>query len=229
MGDVSHAGHRERMRKRLRAADSLDGFSEHEILEMLLFFIYPRGNTNDVAHRLIDRYGSIKGLKNAPVGELSEVGGIGVGCSESLRFLGMVYDHVADYEDEKLYLDDFRFAHDYIYKLLSSERKEKLLVFCLDKTGRLVKTVSCTSKSSGEINVDMIQLVKTMLASGCEAVLIAHNHPNTISQPSSGDITFTRRLLGILSQFRIPMYDHCIVGVDGVLSMRKNGIIHENE
>ena len=57
-----HDGHRERMRLRFRETGSFDGFSEHEIIEMLLFYTHPRRNTNEIAHELIDRFGSIAGI-----------------------------------------------------------------------------------------------------------------------------------------------------------------------
>ena len=51
---ADHGGHRERMRKRFKESGNFKGFSEHEILEMLLFYIVPRKNTNDIAHELIN-------------------------------------------------------------------------------------------------------------------------------------------------------------------------------
>ena len=47
-----HDGHRKRMKDRFLVT-GLEGMSEHEILEMLLFYCIPRSNTNDIAHRLI--------------------------------------------------------------------------------------------------------------------------------------------------------------------------------
>ena len=70
---ADHGGHRERMRKRFKESGNFKGFSEHEILEMLLFYIVPRKNTNDIAHELIKKFGSLNSVLNASVEELSSV------------------------------------------------------------------------------------------------------------------------------------------------------------
>ena len=57
MGSNVHVGHRDRMRERFLLAGP-DGFADHELLEMLLYGVIPRGNTNEIAHRLLDEFGS---------------------------------------------------------------------------------------------------------------------------------------------------------------------------
>ena len=79
-----HSGHRDRMRTRFRIANSIDGFEEHEVLEMLLYNIIPRVNTNETAHRLLSRFGNIRSVLSADVTELCKVEGVGVKCAEQL-------------------------------------------------------------------------------------------------------------------------------------------------
>ena len=55
-----HEGHRERMRERFRAS-GLDGFASHEILEFLLYHTHSRCDTNEIAHKLIEAFGSLPG------------------------------------------------------------------------------------------------------------------------------------------------------------------------
>ena len=80
-----HENHRDRMRKRF-LRDGLDHFEKHEVIEMLLFGLIPRRNTNDIAHRLIDRFGSIAGIIDAPYSEIIKVKGIGEKGAISLKF-----------------------------------------------------------------------------------------------------------------------------------------------
>ena len=70
-----HSGHRERLRKRFLATGS-DGFNEHELLELILFYSLRRVNTNEIAHRLIDKFGSISAVLDAEKSELVSVKGI---------------------------------------------------------------------------------------------------------------------------------------------------------
>jgi len=68
-----NAGHRQRMQKRFYEV-GFEGFAPHEIIEFILFYSIPRVDTNKIAHRLIDRYGSVKGVLDADVEELKRFG-----------------------------------------------------------------------------------------------------------------------------------------------------------
>ena len=71
-----HDGHREKMRQRFLRT-GLDGFADHEVLELLLYYAIPRRDTNPIAHALMERYGSLAGVFSAPVEDLQKVKGIG--------------------------------------------------------------------------------------------------------------------------------------------------------
>ena len=92
-----HEGHRERMRIRF-SANGFENYRPHEVLEQILFLVIPRANTNETAHLLVNRFGSLRGVLNAPVKELMEVPGIGRKAAEFLASLKM---------DFAAYLADF--------------------------------------------------------------------------------------------------------------------------
>lgn len=70
-----HEGHRERMKQRY-LSQGLDGFAEHEVLEMLLFYSVPRADTNELAHALLDRFSDLHGVLSAEPMELCQVSGV---------------------------------------------------------------------------------------------------------------------------------------------------------
>ena len=72
--EALHSGHRARMREKLKDNGS---FPPHELLEMLLTYSLPRINTNELAHKLINRFGSIDAVLSADMDALEEVDGIG--------------------------------------------------------------------------------------------------------------------------------------------------------
>ncbi len=80
IGDI-HKNHRRRLRERY-AREGAGSFEPHELLELFLFDVIPRYNTNPIAHRLLDRFGSLHGVLNAPYEELLEVKGIGAKAAE---------------------------------------------------------------------------------------------------------------------------------------------------
>ena len=71
-----HAGHRQRMRERFLTG-GLEGFADHEVLELMLFYAIPQRNVNPLAHRLLDRFGTLHAVLEAPVEELMKVEGVG--------------------------------------------------------------------------------------------------------------------------------------------------------
>jgi len=71
-----HQGHRERMRSR-SLAEGLDGFEDHQVLELLLFQVVPRGDTNPTAHRLMQRFGSLSAVLEADPNDLASIDGVG--------------------------------------------------------------------------------------------------------------------------------------------------------
>lgn len=71
-----HAGHRSRMRQRFLQS-GLAGFQDHEVLEFLLFYAVPRCDVNEMAHLLLDRFGTLAGVLNAPEEDLRDIAGVG--------------------------------------------------------------------------------------------------------------------------------------------------------
>ena len=81
-----HDGHREKMRARFLAA-GLDAFADHEALELLLYYAIPRRDTNPIAHTLMERYGSLSAVLEAPAEDLRKVEGIGESAAILLRLV----------------------------------------------------------------------------------------------------------------------------------------------
>ena len=80
-----HSGHRRRMRDRfISSSRELTSVSDHEVIEMLLYNSCRRGNTNETAHELINRFGSISGVLGAEEDELCRIRGVG---PQTARFL----------------------------------------------------------------------------------------------------------------------------------------------
>ena len=84
-----HDGHREKMRRRFRET-GLEGFADHEALELLLYYAIPRRDTNPIAHALMDRYDSLSAVLNAPVEDLQKVEGIGESAAVLLSLVARI-------------------------------------------------------------------------------------------------------------------------------------------
>ena len=87
---AEHDGHRERMRQRARETD-MRGFQPHEVLEFLLMYAIPRRDVNPLAHKLIERFGSLSGVLDARPEELMQVPGVGENAATLLSSLVSVF------------------------------------------------------------------------------------------------------------------------------------------
>ena len=86
MPPISHQGHRKRMKERF-AQEGLDHFSDIQVLELLLFYCNPRQDTNPIAHNLLDHFGSLAQVLEAPVEELQKVSGVGQNAAGFLHLI----------------------------------------------------------------------------------------------------------------------------------------------
>ena len=93
---ATHDGHRKRMRERFRIS-GLEGFSEHEVLELILFYGRARGNVNDTAHALMDVFGSLPRVLEASPEQLMLIDGIG---EESATLLSLILPLFLSFSDE---------------------------------------------------------------------------------------------------------------------------------
>ena len=82
-----HDGHRQRLKERF-CKEGLDNFDEHQVLELLLFYCIPRMDTNPIAHALLNRFGRLAQVLEAPVEELEKVPGIG---HNAAVFLSLIF------------------------------------------------------------------------------------------------------------------------------------------
>ena len=70
-----HDGHRERLKERFRS-EGLDGFTEVQVLELLLFYSVPRKDTNEIAHALLEKFGTLAQVLDANPADLEKVPGM---------------------------------------------------------------------------------------------------------------------------------------------------------
>jgi len=89
MSTSIHVGHRERLRIRFQE-EGLDGFEDHQVLELLLFHAVPRGDTNPSAHFLLKRFGTLSAVLEADPLDVASVTGVGPRAAAFLHMLPQV-------------------------------------------------------------------------------------------------------------------------------------------
>lgn len=222
-----HSGHRDRMRKRFASDPRLAGFAEHEIMEMLLFFVLTRKDTNAIAHDLIDQFGSVRGVLNAPVERLNQVKDIGQSAALMIKLFGAIADHAARQSIERVDVRAIEELSEYVKSLFLQENVESFKVVCITPDMHVGTSARISSGNAAATPVDMRELARTVLNCGAENIILAHNHPDASCCPSQEDIVLTRKIAQYFAPFDICVLDHFVVGRDGVMSMRSCGFIHD--
>lgn len=221
--ETIHGGHRQRLKKRFLEED-LDHFSEHQVLELLLFYCIPRQDTNPIAHALLDHFKSLENVMNAAPAELSKVPGIGESATTFISFLNSFYRYCAAQRSQKdnilLSLND---CANYMKPLFAKLRLETVYLLCLDAKG---KVLCCKKVGEGSVNsaaVPIRKIVEMALNAGASTAVLAHNHPSGIAIPSTEDQLTTRQLSAALSSVDITLADHIVVADGDGVSMRQSG------
>lgn len=220
-----HDGHRKRMKGRY-LEHGLDNFTEIEALELLLYFAIPRRDTNIVARRLLERFGSLLGVFEAGAQELSSVDGVGETAAALITLVPRIMKQgYVERAKQLLQITNSTEAARYLIPRFMMERDEVLLMICLDPQKRVL---SCTEVNRGVVNavqVNTRRIVELAIKNRASSVLIAHNHPCGLALPSREDDATTEQIFSALKLVAIPLVDHIIVSGTDFVSYADSGVI----
>jgi len=218
-----HEGHRQRLRERFRL-EGLEGFAPHEVLELLLFYARARGDVNPLAHRLLEIFGGLKGVLEAPVDQLCQVEGVG---EETATLLSMMVPLFRRYQlclsEERPRLSRYYEAEEYCRALLSGLRKERFYVISLSTQMRVVGCRIVGEGSLTEVPAYPRLVVEAALNHNAHSIVLCHNHPGGVPLPSMGDVEVTKALDAVLAPLGIALVDHIIVADTKCCSLVRRG------
>jgi DNA repair protein RadC len=217
-------GHRQRLRDRFLDR-GLDGFSDAEILELLLSFGTPRSDCKEPARAALQQFGTFAAVLETPLAALQEIKGIGPKNGFGVHFIQAVARrYLKDRLQGKRYLHSSTDVRDYLLHAMRGLKKEVLTVIYLDSSHAILDTETV---AEGTINVNTVyprELVKKALRQNAAAMIIAHNHPSGSLDPSPQDMQLTRTLSLLGSMMQIQLLDHIIIG-NGSFSFADNGLM----
>ncbi len=222
-----HRKHRERVRNRFDES-GIQGFASHEVLELLLFYVYPQGDVNPIAHRLIDRFGSFYRVLEASPEQLMTVQGIGEQAARLLHLvfqIGMRYhqDGLA-YRSKNTKLDSTEKMAHFFAARFSGLPVEVTAIACVDASLRPIccELVSRGAPTASELLVHRI--AQSAVRNHAPAVILMHNHPRGKAEASSEDCHATRELRCALESLGVQLIDHIVLGETEYASMRDYGM-----
>ena len=218
-------GHRARLRERM-LHEGLSSFQDHEVLEMLLFQYIPYKDTNKLAHRLLDKFGSFAGVFDASPEQLMMVDGISKVTACNIAMLKEVWLRYKKSESLKMSLGSMASIVKYAQLIIADSYTEKLVVVYVDSSTNFVYKEEFTSNRVDSLDVDTKRIVITATRTNAAGVLLFHCHPKGTCAPSSEDITFTEKLYFTLASINIMLLEHIIFNAGGEhYSFYREGII----
>ena len=227
MGDSKkseHSGHRERLRRRF-IDNGLDGFEEHQALELYLFYAIPRRDTNPLAHRLLERYRNIGGVCDAPIDELERDFELSESAAALLKLLPEMSRLYNESKLSDTNLIDPETVGDMIARRFIGRTSEAVALLLGSAKGKILYFDIVAKGSVSSSDFPLRRIVDLAIRHNARTAYIAHNHPSGSLLPSRADVDVTKLLDSTLSSVGVHLLDHFIVADNEYASLREYDLI----
>jgi DNA repair protein RadC len=215
------AAERPREKLLIQGAASL---SDGELLAIFLRTGVAGRSAVDLARHLLSEFGTLRALLEADLPTFSQHLGLGPAKFAQLQaVLEMARRHLAEQLCHAGALENPQAVRDYLKALLRHEPHEVFGCLFLDAKHRLLAFEALFQGTIDSASVYPRQVVKRALAHNAAALILTHNHPSGVAEPSQADRDLTRRLKDALALVEVRVLDHFIVGDGEPFSMAEHG------
>lgn len=222
----AHKGHRQRLKEKVRN-NGLKVLSEHEMLELLLTYTIPQKDTNELAHELINKFGSISGVLDTDFYDLIKVVGVG---SETALFLNIIDQMIEVYKQSKssgniIKISTIKDMVDFFRSTQEIKKNEYLYMYGLNKKNIILNKYEQQGIDDTEIKIDLRAIINRVFVDNVSAIFLVHTHPQGAILPSMADIQVTNKLKDLCDTMGVVFHDHLIINEDEYFSFRQSGLL----
>jgi DNA repair protein RadC len=215
----------ERPREKL-LEQGAQALSEAELLAILIRTGTRGRSALDVARNLLVRFGSLRSLLTADKGQVCAAPGLGPTRYVALQAsLELARRHYQELMSTSCALSNPRATREFLRMRLRDRPYEVFCCVYLDNRNRVIGFEELFRGTIDGASVHPREVVKEALARNAAAVILAHNHPSGIAEPSQADELITRRLKEALGLLDIRVLDHLVIGDSGCESFAERGLL----
>lgn len=217
-----HENHRNRLKERF-LREGLDNFNHHNVIELLLFYSIPRRDTNEIAHELMRKFGSISKLLDADYTELLEVKGISDHTATLIKILPELFRlYSIDKISAGITINTIERITEFLTSYYLGITKETVVMVSLNNRNEMI---SCDKLHEGSVNMTIISprlIMETGIRNRASSFILAHNHPDGDVIPSDEDLSATIMLKKLFTELEMPMLEHFIIS-----GTKNKALVHE--
>lgn len=206
--------------------NGLRAFTDHEILEFLLFYGIHMRDTNEIAHDMLSEFGNLENVLSAPVEKLTEFKYVNERAAVLFNFIFQLNNRLAsDTSDKDIYVPNVSAAGEYCCRQLGGLKDERLIMLSLNAGRKLIKTDIISDGNTNTTFFDTRKIIELTLLRKANGVILAHNHPGGTLNPSTEDIVATSKLSEMLDGIGVLLIDHLLCSKNRFASMFERGFI----
>jgi DNA repair protein RadC len=217
------SGHRERLRERFDKG-GFTGFHDYEVLEFLLTFIFRQGDVKPLAKELIKTFGSFSKVLDASVDELENIKGMGKASALNLhafrQIMAYYFQNHATVDKEQI--TKMSALVEMLRASIGHKPNEVLFAIFLNPKNEVLATKEMGEGTVSQAAAFPRKIVEEALKQKATSIILAHNHPGGIAEPSEHDETITTEIQKALALIEISVQDHIILANNEYYSFNRN-------
>lgn len=219
-------GHRERLRQRYLES-GFGGFTDREKLEYFLSLCIPRKDVKPLADVLLKKYKSISKVIDQPVDELKTVNGIGESTAINIvalrDFFGVYFSDLSKNKSETV--TKMTSLIEMLQASIGQKQNEILFAIFLNSKNEVLTTKELGEGTVSEASAFPRKILEEALKQKATSIILAHNHPGGIAEPSEHDERITAEIQKALALVEISLQDHIILANNEYYSFKRNNLI----
>ncbi len=219
-------GHRERLRERFEK-NRFEGFHEYEVLEFLLTFIFRQGDVKPLAKELIKAFGSFAQVLDAQVAELEEVKGMGKASALNLAIYreAFAWYHKSNLVTNKEQITKMSALVEMLRANIGHKENEVLYAVFLNAKNEVLVTKELGEGTLTQASAFPRRIVEEALKVKATSMILAHNHPGGVAEPSESDLSITEEIKKAIGLVDITLQDHIILVNNEYFSFNRNNLL----